>query len=305
MCRIAPDTLVRYQDPDRLQSSQYEENSDNLWRDFLTTLLQTKEPTNMATPLSEDTIANRLRAEFVDEAHDIVNEIDVMVGNMRSHSMARPTALSEMRRHFHNLRVGSRSVNLPAVELIVHRLDDYVSDLSDLTDTQIDDLQAFNDKLRAAIDGDTEAAATQELAQMVRELPARKTFDINDITFLNIEVMLVSPQRATARFVERELQACGYRVVNVSKSFEALEMAVRTKPDLIICSAVLDELSGIDLACAFNAMPVTHKIPFALLTSFTWGHPSLEGLPPRCAIIRKGPQFSDDLAEALSRFAIT
>lgn len=255
--------------------------------------------------LTDEAIAERIRAEFVDEARDIVNEIDVMIGNMRSSTISRPGALSDMRRHFHNLRVGGRSVNMPVIDLIVHRMDDYVSDLSDLTDPQVEDIQAFNDKLRAALDGNAEVQNKTELAQMVRQLPARKTFDVDDITFLDIEVMLINPQRATARFIERELQACGYRVVNVSNSFEAIELAVRTKPDMIICAAVLDELSGIDMACAFNAMPTTSKIPFALLTSFTWGHPSLEGLPPRAAIIRKGSQFGDDLAEALSRFAIT
>lgn len=255
-------------------------------------------------PLSDAEISARLRAEFIDESREVANEIDVTISNMRGHGADRVSAINALRRSLHNLRVGGRSVNMPAVELIVHRFDDYISDVSTPSDEQIDDLQAFCDRLRAALDGD-DPAQPIELPEMVRQLPARKTFDISDITFLNIEVMLINSQRATAHFVERELQACGYRVVNVARSFEAIEMVVRTKPDMIICSAVLDELSGVDLACAFSSMPATAKIPFALLTSFSWGHPSLEGLPTRCAIIRKGPQFGDDLAEALARFQIT
>jgi hypothetical protein len=41
------------------------------------------------------------------------------------------------------------------------------------------------------------------------------------------------------------------------------------------------------------------------LTSYGWGHPSLDDLPVRVAILRKGPEFGGDLAEFLARFRIT
>jgi CheY-like chemotaxis protein len=250
-----------------------------------------------------DPLAERIKSEFLDEARDIVNEIEVMLGNLRSGSGDPKTALSWMRRYFLNLRVGGRSVNLPAIDLIVHRLEDYVSDVEALSLKQIEDIQHFVDRLREALEAPS--IDSGDLRQVVRDLPMRRTFEISDITFLDVEIMLVSADRTLARFVERELQACGYRVVNVAKSFEAIELAVRSTPDMIICSGLLDELTGIDLACAFASMPTTSKIPFAILTSFGWSHPLLDRLPPRAAIIRKGPMFGDDLAEALARFAIT
>jgi hypothetical protein len=250
-----------------------------------------------------DKVDDSIRQEFIDESTDVLHEINVMLANVRSQTMPPDQALATIRRHCHNMRAASRGVNMPSVELVVIRLEDYVVDLETLA-LQIDDIQSFIDKMSSAIEGDR-VAQQVDLSQFVRQLPARKTFDIGDITQLNIEVLLVNPQRAMARFVERELQACGYRVTNVKTSFEALQLAVRTKPDMIICSALLDEISGIDLACAMAAMPVTQKIPFAVLTSFGWGHSSLDSLPMRCAIIRKGPHFGDDLAEALSRFSVT
>jgi HPt (histidine-containing phosphotransfer) domain-containing protein len=250
----------------------------------------------------KDGLEEHIQQEFVEEARDVLNELDVTVGNVRSHAVTSEAALGQIRRHCHNLLAGARAVSLPAVETVVHRLEDYVTDLKDLPAGQLDDVQAFLDKLRAALEGEV---AVGELSQVVRQLPARKTFDIGDIELLDIEVMLINPQRTAARFVERELQACGYRVVNARSSFEAIALAVRGQPDLIISSAVLDELTGVDLACAFSSMPKTEQIPFALLTSFGWGHPSLERLPSRVAILRVGTHFGDDLAEALSRFKIT
>ena len=251
---------------------------------------------------AKDGLDERIQQEFVDEARDVLNELDVMIGNVRSHAVTEADALGQIRRHCHNLLAGSRAVNLPAVEMVVHRLEDYVTDLNELPGPQLDDVQTFLDKLRAALAGEV---AVGEISHVVRQLPARKTFDTGDIELLDIEVMLINPQRTAARFVERELQACGYRVINARSSFEAIALAVRGQPDMIICSAVLDELTGIDLACAFSAMPTTDEIPFALLTSFGWGHPSLARLPNRVAILRVGTHFGDDLAEALSRFKIT
>lgn len=252
----------------------------------------------MTTDLQFD---ERLKGEFVDEARDIINEIDVMLGNVRSGLTAPAEALTQLRRHSHNLRIGSRGLGLPAIELILHRLEDYLAGIGALGQPQMDDVQTFGDRLRAAFTGDIPS----DLRQLVRELPSFDRFDVNDVTRLDVTVLLVTPQRMLANFVQRELKQCGYRVINVMTSFEAIEMAVRTHPDLIISAAVLDELSGIDLASAMAAMPTTRSIAFALLTSFEKGHHSLEGAPPTTAMLRKGPEFGDDLADALSRFGIT
>jgi PleD family two-component response regulator len=253
----------------------------------------------------DDTLEQHIRAEFIDEARDITNEIDVMLGNVRSSSIPQSEAIQVMRRHFHNLRIGARSVGLMAAGVILHQMADYIDGVDEIGDHELDGLQAFTDLLRGALNTVQDEAAAPSLREVVRQLPTVRTFDVSDIKLLDIVILLVSPQRSAGRIVERELMACGYRVVNVSKSFEALEMTVRLKPDLVIASAMLDELTGIDLACAIMAMPITQDIPFALLTSFGWGDPSLDGLPTRAAIIRKGSYFGDDLAEALSRFSIT
>lgn len=253
----------------------------------------------------DETLEQHIRAEFIDEARDITNELDVMLGNVRSGLVQQGEAIQAMRRHFHNLRIGARSVGLMAADVILHQMADYVDGVTELGDRELDGLQAFTDLLRVTLDTEEDETPAPSLREVVRQMPAARTFDVNDIKLLDIVILLVSPQRSAGRIVERELMACGYRVVNVSKSFEALEMAVRLKPDMIIASAMLDELTGIDLACAVLSMPTTQDIPFALLTSFGWGDPSLEGLPPRAAIIRKGSHFGDDLAEALSRFSIT
>jgi len=74
---------------------------------------------------------------------------------------------------------------------------------------------------------------------------------------------------------------------------------------LAIATAVLDGLSGVDLACAVRAMPSTRASRFALTTSFEPGRDALKALPKDVPIIRKVPELPDDLAEVLYRFEMT
>jgi hypothetical protein len=255
---------------------------------------------------SVEAMERQLEAEFLSETLDVMNSLDVLLENIRSHQAAPDEALATIRRAYVNLEARAQTVEQPLIRMVCHRATEYVFDLRDPEDRHYADLQSFVDRIRQIIEGGADAGG-DAAPQLARELPSRSAadFNIKDIVQRNVEAMLVIPDRAMGRLIERELTACGYRVSNARTPFRALEIAVRTQPDFIIISAVLDELSGIDLANALVAMPATQKLPTAILTSFGWGHPSLDDLPVRVAIIRKGPEFGGDLAEFLGRFGIT
>jgi len=259
--------------------------------------------------MSDENVAlmdQQLESEFIEEVRDILNGLDVLIGNVRSRTASPVDGLAQIRREMTNVEMRGATLDQPMVNIVAHRMGEYMSELKTLDDKNLDDLLTFIDKIRNILDGKVETSASAS-AQVVRALPARVVGNFNpaDVKISNVEVLLVIPDRPTARIVERELAACGYRSCTVRSPFQAIEMAVRTRPDLVVVSAVLDDLTGIDLANAFATMPTTKDLPVAVLTSFSWGHPSLENLPSRVPIIRKGPNFGDDLAEAFSRLRIT
>jgi CheY-like chemotaxis protein len=247
-----------------------------------------------------------MEAEFIEEVRDILNGIEVLIGNLRSRSVPAADGLARIRRDMVNVAARGSTLDQPMVTIIAHRLGEYLDDGGDLDGRRLDDVLSFLDQIRRALDNPHDAS-TKDAAKIVRALPARVTSDFNpaDVKITNIEILLVIPDKATSRIVERELHACGYRVSNVRSPFQALEMVVRTQPDMAIVSSVMDELSGVDVAAALSAMPTTRSLPVAILTSFSWGHPSLQDLPSRVPIIRKGANFGDDLADALARLRIT
>jgi CheY-like chemotaxis protein len=247
----------------------------------------------------------RVIAEFMEELRDTASGLQVLLGNMRSNSVSMEDGLATLKRDAGNLRTQAQALNVPLIKLVTHRLAEYVGELRSIVGAQLDDVQVFIDKIEKLADG--ESIDEGETPAVMRALPAKRTADIDFgvIEQKNVEVLLVIPEKAMSRIVERELAACGYRTSMLRDPFEALETVVHTRPDMVVASMELGILSGVDLGCALAAMPVTQGIPFAVLTSYSWGHPKLAGLPPRASLIRKGPQFGDDLAESLARFNIT
>ena len=77
-------------------------------------------------------------------------------------------------------------------------------------------------------------------------------------------------------------------MVTGTEPFTTIETAIRTCRDLIFAAAVMEDLSGIDLACALRAMPISRDLPFVLVTSLEPTHPSFVALPPTVPKVRWG-----------------
>ena len=112
--------------------------------------------------------------------------------------------------------------------------------------------------------------------------------------------LVVTRARTLGHMLARELANCGYRAQTASDPFEAIRFAVAEKPDVVLSSAVLDGMAGIDLLRALRSMRATETLPVAVVTSFEAGHPELAGLPTGTAVIRLGKTLADDLARVLT-----
>lgn len=253
--------------------------------------------------LSEEEVEAQYELEALDEARDVVANLEVRMQQIRGGTLSPEEAAVQLAQDASNLRLKAKAVNLPGLTPLSHRLDEYLAKATQITVDHLSDLQLFSDRISAILDGDT--MQTEEIAEVIRNLPHKSTFDVAEVTVTDTEVTLIMPQRTAAKVVERELAACGYRVSTVLDPIEAFQIVLETKPDMIITAAVMPRLSGIDFACAMASMPATRDIPVAVLTSLEPNHPDLKALPMNVGIIRRGAQFGTDLADTLQRFNIT
>jgi CheY-like chemotaxis protein len=239
----------------------------------------------------------------IDEARELVANLELRVQQVKNGILNPKEAAKTLAQESANLRMKARAVNLAGFGPLTHRLDEYLNEIDSVEERHTVDLIAFADRISAVLDG--EKVDAKDVAAVLRELPRQSTFNVEDVTVTDKDVTLVIPQRSAAKVVGRELAACGYHVSSVLNPIEALELILETKPDLVITAQVMPRMSGVDLACALASMPATRTIPVALLTSLDPDHPDLKPLPMNVGLIRRGPQFGDDLADVLQRFNIT
>lgn len=235
-------------------------------------------------------MVENLRREFVDETLERLQTLDTGLVDQ----------LGVIREFFFQTRGQAHNFNLPLLDVVCRQAENYLSALTTIDGRREADirryLDAATDILEGTISSDTDPA------QLVRTLPGRVSdaFSPDSIEIREVEVMLVMHHNAQTHFIEREVQACGYRVTIITSTLEALAHATRTKPDFMIVSAVMPGLSGIDLVMGLCHMPETRNIPLALITSLPAESDWLRVLPDGIPVIRKGQSFGDDLANALN-----
>lgn len=237
--------------------------------------------------------------EVLDSIDDRLLQMNAVLSDVK-HARLDPTlAVAALRQHAHSVKGLGASIGGTIIKVLAHRFEDFLEAVEDLEDRTRSDCQVFIDRLGEAMDGQLDAPP-QDIADFCRRLPAKGSFDIRDIEINDIELMLVMMEGTATHFVTRELAECGYRIVNVRSTVDALALAAQMRPDMIIVSNVMPELSGVDFVCAVKAMPSTRSIPVALLTSEARDNPRLSDLPGDVPILSKSARFADDVASVFS-----
>src|SRR3546814_7468215 len=113
-------------------------------------------------------------------------------------------------------------------------------------------------------------------AAILRGLPAFFDLDPSSVQGKPGRALVVTRARTLGHMLARELANCGYRAQLASDPFEALRLAVSEKPDIVLTSAVLDGMPGIDLLRSLRAIRATSRLPAAVVQSLDRGPPELD-----------------------------
>ncbi|MBB4284912.1 hypothetical protein [Roseospira goensis] len=245
-----------------------------------------------------EVVLAEMRQEFLDEIADFARDLTLALDTARRDPEALAAAIRLGQRLGLALRGQGETLGLSPLTALGLRLGDYLSETRNVAPSLIlGDLERFLEVIVGVSEG--RIAPDTDQGPLVRRLPAKRGFAPAEIEVRDIEVMLVMEPGAQTHYVERELQQCGYRTAQIGSTFEALPLIVRTNPDMVIVSAVMPGLSGIDLVIGLTAMPQTRNVPAALITSLDPDSDLLSLLPKRVPIIKKGASFGDDLFRAL------
>jgi len=85
---------------------------------------------------------------------------------------------------------------------------------------------------------------------------------------LKDKVMLVEDNPQNMKLLEILLRAKNYDLLKACDGEEALDMATREQPDLIVMDMQLPKMSGVEVTRRLRQMPVFRQTPIIALTAF-------------------------------------
>jgi len=82
------------------------------------------------------------------------------------------------------------------------------------------------------------------------------------------KILIVEDNQQNMKVVEMTLRPHGYTLLEATNGEEALEIAVRDKPDLIIIDIQLPKVNGLEVTRRLRQMPVFSHIPIIAVTAY-------------------------------------
>jgi len=251
--------------------------------------------------VTDNDLVEELRTEAIDTVEDRLANLQEAIRDFKDGHIEGQHALATVRLEAHSLKSVAASFEMKALKVVCHRFEDFFFNVSEMSDTICRDILFYADRMSECLDA---FINNQEIdvSQLMRKLPNKGGFDVGDVVVSEIEVMLVMEPGTATKIVTRELLECGYRMINVASTMDAIQLIPSMKPDAVIVSRVMPELTGVDLACALKAMPTTRDIPVALIA--TSEKEKFKDLPDSVPVLRKGANFGDDVADVFVKLGI-
>ncbi len=228
-----------------------------------------------------------MRANFVETAVHRLDSLDEIITSLWDDRARGPDLVGEFLGSVHSLKGTGGTFGYPHFSMVCHHLESYMVGLTEPDDAQLDDIQAFIDRLRDCLDI-WPAPPDEEVQGIVRSLPGRETAPADegrDDDEPDPEVILVSQAASIRQLAEFYFKDFGCNVVTVTDAFEGFRRAIEEKPDLVVASVVMEGLSGVDLIDALKATRAMGGGRFALLSSTADVGDMAGGIPDGAAVI--------------------
>ena len=244
-----------------------------------------------------------LKAEFRDWVQGVLDDLEDMISKLRCQADVSEEELGEIymafAREVHSIKGASGSYGFGTIANISHRLEDYLSatrmKLQD--ELTLDDTLVFLDQIRELAGLDEDPQGDQALA-FLKKLPSasvRGTSATNEEPANRLEALIISPSKTVAAISTSVFEKCGIHVVRTQTGAEGIALAIKSRPDIILTSMYLDDISGAEVLSAISAIKPIQNSLKVLSTSLKRPHPELNDLDKDIQVIKSDISMANQL----------
>jgi twitching motility two-component system response regulator PilH len=80
-------------------------------------------------------------------------------------------------------------------------------------------------------------------------------------------ILVVEDSVTEMELISHYLNESGYKVIKATNAKDALDLAIKQKPDAIVTDVVMPGMSGFELCRSFKKNPATEKLPIIICSS--------------------------------------
>lgn len=192
--------------------------------------------------MTDNDLIAELRTEAIDTVEDRLQSLSEAIQEFQNGTIDGEAALATVRLEAHTLKSVAASFEMKALKVVCHRFEDYFFNVVQLKDENCRDILIFADRMAECLEAFSKDREI-DVSSLMRKLPNKGGFSVGDVVVSEIEVMLVMEPGIATKIVTRELLECGYRMVNVASTMDAIQLIPAMKPDAVIVSNIIDRKS--------------------------------------------------------------
>ncbi|KAB2861881.1 MAG: response regulator [Anaerolineae bacterium] len=112
-----------------------------------------------------------------------------------------------------------------------------------------------------------------------------------------VKILVIEDDVELCDGICRLLQGFGYSTIFANDGVAGIEMALRHRPNVIVCDSIMPDMDGFATYAALQADPKRASIPFILMLPINYDGP-MEALPPLYLLKPFKPEALRDMVES-------
>jgi len=216
--------------------------------------------------LVSDDILAQLTETYLGSTLDRLARIDQRIDDIYNERGNRDEIYVDLQKEIHSLKGSAGSYGFQSITTITHRLEDYMESISRLEPSQWLEVQKFIDDVRSIVEAGNEVSEAQ-LDQILASLPKSALKFAGNEKLNGLRAILVMDSGVQRKIVGTELAEKGIDISFSSSPTEALDLAFKIKPDLVLCSQEFPNITGAEFSNMLRCIDKFEATKFVLLTS--------------------------------------
>jgi len=121
---------------------------------------------------------------------------------------------------------------------------------------------------------------------------------------MNERILIVEDNPQSMRLIEMTLRAKSYALLKATDGEEALDVAMRERPDLIIMDIQLPKMSGLEVTRKLRESPAFSGTPIIAITAYAMKGDKEKALDAGCDVHLSKPISTRDLPELIAQMLL-